>query len=63
MTPTHYSPGVLVERRGIGIDALLVVQRFNPATNQWVDLKTFHEASDSCTADVRAYLSTLENPL
>lgn len=54
MKPTYYGAHVRIEKRGTGIDQLLVVQRENPtAPGAWVDVRTYRTASS--LAHVNAY--------
>lgn len=46
MAATYYGAFVRRIRRGAGLDADFIIQRKNPMTGQWYDVKSFPEIMD-----------------
>jgi hypothetical protein len=56
---TYFGSLVRIDYRGSGVDKTLVVQRFNPLADSWLDVKSFDESFDFAYTDSRLYASAL----
>jgi hypothetical protein len=56
---TYHGANVRILYAGSGLDGRLIVQRYNPLSNDWIDARTFHESSDYCYTEAKAFAASL----
>jgi hypothetical protein len=56
---TYYGANVRIERRGMGLDGSLVVQRANHVGGGWIDDRTFYESASYCYTEAKSYAGAL----